>query len=267
MRFLRWLAIPAVLAVTPLAGAQAAPQVLAALPSETGVEFVCTNGVCQAELSTYCLQRERPSPNYGQAYVPAAPEHFTLVLEGEDGRTVELVAGDHASFIESRGFMAASALIEEARLNKLGSLNARIRVAEGAALIPVPEAGDPNPLTEEEIAYATKSLRKLGEKIVDSKPAARAAQLLARVANRLPMAGEVTAAGTAPVWQRAIEEELPTLGEIGAEAIGRAEIEFQRCRESGWASSYGGLRQCLDYRHDDLIRDLNVDYWKQQPGV
>lgn len=267
MRILRWLAVPAVFAFMPLAGAQAAPQVLAALPTETGVEFVCSNGVCQAELSTYCLQRQRPSPNFGQAYVPAAPEHFTLVLEGDDGRTLELAAGEHAAFVESRGFMAVSALIEEPRLNRLGSLKARVRVAEGAALLPVPEAGDPDPLTEEEIAYATKSLRKLGEQIVDNKPAARAAQLLARVAGALPAAGSVTAEGTAPVWQRAIEEEIPSLGGLGAETLSRAKLEFERCRESGWAASYPGLRQCLDYRHDDLIRGLNVDYWEKQPGA
>lgn len=267
MRFLRWLVVPAALALTPVAGAHAAPQVLAALPSETGIEFTCANGVCEAELSTYCLQRQRPSPNYGQAYVPAEAAHFTLVLEGDDGRTVELAAGEHAAFVESRGFMAVSALIEEARLNKLGSLDARIRVANGAALVPVPEPGDPDPLTEEEIAYATKSLRKLGEKVVDSQPSARAAQLLSRVAKALPARGPVTADGTMPVWRRAIEEEVPNLDGVGSDAIGRAKMELEHCRESGWATSYPGLRQCLDYRHDDLIRELNIDYWKQQPGA
>ena len=37
----------------------AAPQILAVLASEDGISLTCANGICEADLSAFCLQRAR----------------------------------------------------------------------------------------------------------------------------------------------------------------------------------------------------------------
>ena len=242
----------------------AAPQILAALPVESGVELTCADGVCVAELSTYCLQRERPAPSMGTAYVPATDEQFTLVLANDDGNEIRLPASKHMLFVEHRGFMAVAATIEMGRLKSLGATHAKLVVWEGASLIPVPEAGDPNPLTEDEIAFVTDSLREHGQRIVDQTPQAGTAQLLAKLNAALPNSGPISSPSFDTMWQQSIGDELPL--SFDGSAVNGARQAYEDCIGSNSAYSVGGLKRCLEYQHDDLIRDLNVDYWQSQPG-
>lgn len=265
MKFRSWLVGACALGATLLASdSKAAPQILAALPMESGIELACADGVCAAQLTTYCLQRERPAPTMGKAYVPATKEHFTLVLTSADGGEVRLPASEHMSFIENRGFMSVAASIEMGRMKTLGAQSARIVVWEGASLIPVPEENDPNPLTSEEIEFVTDSLRIVGQDYVDNRPEAGSAQLLARLNAALPAEGLVSAKTFGGMWQDSIGDELsfPASGP----ALNGAEKAYEEC--AGRASTYmvGGLRRCLEFQHDNMIRNLNVDYWQNQPG-
>lgn len=243
---------------------QAAPQILAALPMQSGIELTCQQGICAAQLTTYCLQRERPSPTLGTAYVPAKPEHFTLVLTAENGNEVRLPAGEHMSFIENRGFMSVAASLEMGRLVALGAKEAKLVVWEGASLIPVPVAGDPNPLTPEEIAYVTDSLRDFGKSYVDNMPQASSAQLLAQLNAALPFEGFIKPGGFKQMWQQAIGDDVP-LPPAGP-ALGAAEQAYDECTKGQVGYRNSGLKNCLEYKHDNLIRDLNIDYWENQPG-
>ncbi len=249
--------------VTNTTPSQAAPQILAALPVHSGIELTCQDGICAAQLTTYCLQRERPSPTLGTAYVPAKAEHFTLVLTSANGNEVRLPAGEHMTFVENRGFMSVAASVETARLVALGAKDAKLVVWEGASLIPVPVAGDPNPLTPEEIAYVTDSLRDHGKQYVDNLPQAATAQLLARLNNALPADGVVQPYGMKNVWKNAIGDEIPL---PAGPALSEAEKAYGDCTKGRVGYGNGGLKNCLEYKHDNLIRDLNIDYWEHQPG-
>ena len=92
---------------SPHAGALAAPQILAVLATDTGIPFTCADGVCEAELSAFCLQRNRPAPDFGTAYVPAAPGVFTLVVTDANGEERRLPAAEHVAFFEHRRYTAA----------------------------------------------------------------------------------------------------------------------------------------------------------------
>jgi hypothetical protein len=261
-RTLLGTAFAAIIATTT-SPSQAAPQILAALPLHSGIELTCQGGVCAAQLTTYCLQRERPSPTLGTAYVPAKPEHFTLVLQSDDGKEVRLPAGEHMRFIENRGFMSVAASLETARLIALGAKNAKLVVWEGASLIPVPIAGDPDPLAPEEIAYVTDSLRDHGKQYVDNLPQASAAQLLAQLNSALPHEGFIQPSGFKQMWQQAIGDEVPL---PTGPALGAAEKAYGECTKGQVGYRNSGLKNCLEYKHDNLIRDLNIDYWENQPG-
>ncbi len=242
----------------------AAPQILAALPVESGIELTCSDGVCAAQLSTYCLQRERPAPGMGTAYVPAKPEQFTLVLIDDKGAEVRVPAGEHMTFLENRGFMAVAASVELGRLKALGATTAKLVVWPEASLIPVPVANDPNPLTEEEIAFVTDSLRTHGQSYVDNKPEAASAQLLARLNAALPSEGPVAANTFDGLWQKSIGDEFPLTGD--SFGLKGARDAFDDCINGKSTYAVGGLRRCLEFRHDDLIRNLNIEYWQNQTG-
>lgn len=247
-----------------ISDAKAAPQILAALPMESGIELACADGICAAQLTTYCLQRERPAPTMGAAYVPATKEHFTLVLTSSEGQEIRLPASDHMRFVENRGFMSVAASIELGRMNTLGAQSAKLVVWEGASLIPVPEENDPNPLTEEEIEFVTNSLRTVGQDYVDTRPEAGSAQLLARLNAALPTEGLVSAKSFNGMWENSIGDEVPL--PASSPALTGAQQAYEEC--AGRASTYmvGGLRRCLEFQHDNMIRDLNVEYWQNQPG-
>ncbi|MCH8092527.1 MAG: hypothetical protein IIC57_09300, partial [Proteobacteria bacterium] len=130
-----WLALGLFAALAP-GHATAAPQILAALPSESGIPFTCAEGVCVAELSTYCLQRDRSAPQFGDAYEPSSPGAFTLVVTDASGTERRLDAADHVSFIEGRGFTVISARVAAEALTRLGAVSARIGVKANASLLP-----------------------------------------------------------------------------------------------------------------------------------
>jgi len=266
------LASPSSLLITGLmmlclsAQVQAAPQILAVLPSDAGVPFACAQGQCQADLSTYCLQQKRPAPSHGTVYLPAAAGDFALVIETPNGRK-SLPAAKHVRFVESRGFMAVTAVITEQALKKLGGIQAVLRVGKAASLLPEAVPYDLNPLTEKEIAYVTKWRRAQGADMVDKTPGAKAAQLLASVANRMPRHGTVSPAAMDQIWEQAIGDELgSTPTTAPSTGLSKARVEFEQCRTGPTRHSFGGIRRCIEYRHDDIIRDLNIEYWKSAPG-
>ncbi len=176
----------ALAAALPHKSALAAPQILAVLASDAGIPLTCTEGVCAADLSAFCLQRDRPAPDFGTVYVPAAPGAFTLVVTDANGGERRLPAAEHVTFMEHRGFTAVSARMPEDALAGLGAVSAAIEVGADASLVPVPRAGDPDPLTADEIAHAAGPLRVLATRIVDGSPDAEAARLIASMANALP---------------------------------------------------------------------------------
>jgi hypothetical protein len=263
------LSISAIFALTLLAHpVKAAPQIIAVLPSDAGMPFACAEGVCKADLSTYCLQRERPAPKRGTPYFPAAAEDFKLVLKTKAGTRV-VDAQPHVDFVESRGFMAIAAVIPADKLRALadGEIeHAALRIGKAASLLSVAEANDPNPLTEKKIAYVTNWRRKQGAEIVDSNPDARTVRVLAGLTNRLPASGQSDPTLLDLIWRDAIGDEIGATPAAADPAISRARIEYNRCNEGATSHSYGGLRNCLQYRHDDLIRDLNIEYWVSKPG-
>src|SRR5687767_10113316 len=77
--------IPSLLAAAILVGggaaapAAAAPQVLGVVASIAPVEMSCTGETCTAQLSAFCLQREREVPGEHTAYRAADPSAYTLV--------------------------------------------------------------------------------------------------------------------------------------------------------------------------------------------
>lgn len=247
------------------ASGHAAPQILAVMASLGPQPIHCGSAVCTTSFTSYCLQRERDVPITGQAYTPTHEKAFTLIIAREDGSEISVPAMDSVAFSSARGYSSVRAIIPRDVITAHGGVSAKIVAAVGASLVPEPVAGDDNPISEAELAFATKSLREHGQDIVDATPDAKAAQIVNRIAAtiipKLPASNEALE----ELWHNAIDG-IGTSRPVGADAIQRARGIYEWCKDRSSYHSMGGVKSCLEFKHDDTIMKLNTDYWESQPG-
>ena len=155
--------VAAVAGLAAFSGVQAAPQALALLETGGPMPLVCADGVCKAEFTTYCLQKERPLPGAGTPYEVAQGDALRLLLTGSNGTVRRVEAGPHVRIRTSRA--GHTAVVVEMPAGVLAQFDARtvaVEVGEGVTLAPVAVADDDNPLTEQELRLAAGPLRALG---------------------------------------------------------------------------------------------------------
>ncbi len=225
----------------------------------------CSDNACVTTLTSYCLQEERDVPTTGHPYQPAHTDQFALIATTSAGDEISLDAGQYVRFSSSRGFTMVRATVPSETIKKYDIRHARLVSHPGAALIPVPSAGDTNPITEAEIAFATRSLRDHGEEIVDNAPDAKAASLVNRIAATIVPKNAVTDDALDQLWHNVIDG-LGSTRPIGQDAIDRAREIYNWCQDRSSYHSMSGIKSCLEFKHDDTIMRLNSDYWKSQPG-
>ena len=154
------LALPALVA----ARAEAATQILGIVASNgIPTPLQCQDGVCRGFFSSFCLEQDRPAPHVYAEYRLAQGGGLTLLVTRADGSRIRLPAENLATLRSEIGFSSLSISISEARLKALGAASDAIEVAPMTTALPVAVAGDPNPLSPEEVAYVTGKLRRLAE--------------------------------------------------------------------------------------------------------
>ncbi len=242
----------------------AAPQILAVLASEDGISLTCANGVCEADLSTFCLQRARPAPDIGTEYVPAAQDQFTLVVTDLSGGERRLPASHHLTFSERRGFTAASAHMNETRLAEFGAVLARLEIGTNASLVPVAVDGDKFPQSSEEIRQATGPSRALGSRVVDASPRGKTARVLRTMLNALPREGQEDSSQYEALW--AIAAAAGKNAVANNTGLGQARQAYDQCISSIKYRAIYRLRGCLTAHHDKIMRDMSVKYWSAGAG-
>jgi hypothetical protein len=253
--------------LSPLAGAAAAPQALGVVATGEARPMVCADGKCAAYLSAFCIQRAREAPATGTAYSPAVGEGgIALVVTAADG-TTQRVAANVLRFESLGGFSSVRASVPEAVLRKLGAVGAGIEVGARAVLIPEPVPGDPDPLTEQEVALAAGPLRAAAHDLFDrpGNPRADAARLISRLINALPEQRPPGPTQRDGLWRRHVDAQA--LEGIEPAAARRAQMAYGACY---WQSEHGygkGLRGCLRATHDAFMMDVNQDYWDRLGGV
>ena len=124
--------------VLALAGAvHAAPQIVAAVPSNGPINLICDGAECWAELSTICLQKTRFTPRAGTSYVIHRPHRTAIAVIGHrgDGKTIRL-ASDVLHFASLRGQTAFRVLLPTSFQENRGLDRVSISVEQLATLIP-----------------------------------------------------------------------------------------------------------------------------------
>ncbi|MCH7929304.1 MAG: hypothetical protein IIA01_02225 [Proteobacteria bacterium] len=79
-----------------------------------------------------------------------------------------------------------------------------------------------------------------------------------------PQSDREIATATGPL--RATGERLVDNGGIEGEAVARANEAYGSCRQNVDAGFDHSLRDCLENKHDQLILELNVRYWRATVG-
>ncbi len=259
----RWLLIgvAAWLIVQPFDMARAATQALALLETSTATPLNCADGVCRAEFSTFCLQKERPLPKTGAPYSVAAGENLHLLLTARDGAVRRVPAADHVRIYSARGGYTAVVIeLPRSILEALGARHAAVDIGEGVTLMPVAMTHDDNPQTEQDRQLATGPLRMLGARLVDRSPDAVATvRVLNRLVNALPQNNDTEPGARMRLWQDAVTQGFAA---APVENIARAMREYGSCwRDPGVTLGAIPVRTCLQNRHDELMWNNTKRYW------
>ena len=151
--------------------------------------------------------------------------------------------------------------IAKSRLAELGLSQVSVNVGEGVTLLPVPQAGDSNPLREAEIAVAKGTLRQAGSRIVDGDGVrTMTVRWLSGLANALPENRTEEARVRRGVVQAAVTG--PAMASMTKEARDLAEYALVGCQMDLRLQIHTSLRQCLESAHDAHLWNLNADYWQ-----
>lgn len=265
IRFVRYVGLSFLIGAASAAPALAAPQILAVIASLGPQQMRCEGAICTTDLTTYCLQRGRDVPSTGQVYRPAAAEQIRLIVEAADGTEHTLPVDGNVLFRSIRGYTNVSATLNRNDPALAGAAAVRLEVAAGAMLIPEAVAGDPNPISEAELAFAANSLRQHGNEIVDSQAAAQSAAIVNRIATSIMPRAPLAPGALDQLWRDVIDGIGPARP-YGTDALQRARSIYDWCQKRSSYHSMAGIKSCLEFKHDDAIMRLNKTYWDSQPG-
>ncbi|MBI2586334.1 MAG: hypothetical protein HYW28_10790 [Rhodospirillales bacterium] len=252
----------AALAAVSMAGpALAAPQIVAAVPSNGPIALVCDADGCVAEISTICLQRARAAPPPATRYAVHAADRAAIAVIGvrADGREIALDAGV-LDFQALRGQVAFRVALPRKALEQLGLAGVSIRVERPAMLVPAAEPGDGEPQTSADIERAAGEMAATtGYWLELNHEAMTAARVAGRIVNRLPQTGSIGPDKAENLWRQAVAPEGRAARRGDTIVRARHMVEF--CRTSAFEPGRYPMRRCLALFHDRTLQDLNRGYW------
>jgi len=244
--------------------AGAAPQILGLLATGGPVDLTCEDGRCAAEFSSFCLQRERRGPGYLAAYKIASSGGVTLTIASPEREAISMPAGGLVSIEAVRGYTVVRLSMPAARIAAFGGVSASVTVGEHVSLVPVADAGDPDPLTDNETTQATGPHRQLADDVFRASDGmAEAARTIRRMVNSAPPYGRLDERGRDRLWARTVRPDAS----LSEAARRQAWQRYAACRRDLAEGRMFGLRDCLEGRLDELMVDLNRRYWDRlTPG-
>lgn len=237
-------------------GAQASPQILALLSTDGTVPLHCQGAVCSAELSAFCLERHRATPEAGTLYRAAPNAVLVLVVTGADGGVREIDARGLAQFASVRDMTAVRISVDRRALGDA----ARIGIRSGAetALLPVHQDRFGAPRLPEDTGRVTGPVRA-SARGVDRSADAVIARDLARALDVLRHEDEKAALRLAGAAQHVVQGCVTRVADETArrkETIG----VFGHWTGRGIVGA-PSVRSCLEEAHASLMTRLNLRFW------
>jgi hypothetical protein len=246
--------------------ASAASQVLGLVASNgLPTPLQCQDGVCTAHLSSFCLQESRPAPSANSEYALAPGGQLTLIVTKADGTQARLPGDAEASLRTMIGFTSVRISIPEAKLKALGAVSVAVEVGPMTSILPVSVAGDTNPQSREEVAYATGTMRRLAQANFEAHgTAADAARLSSLLINDLPADEPQTQAGREALWSDLLAQTATH--PLTSTGIAEARQIYGACEISVASKSSFSLKSCMEMHHADLMALTNRNFWALTGG-
>lgn len=236
--------------------AWAAPQIMGLVATAESAPMQCADGKCTVLLSAFCLQEKRLLPDLDSIYLPAGADQVVLIVTAADGHTTRMEAGGLVEFRSSYGFTAIEASLPLERLGGARPVSLALEVKPRAALLPLAKAGDPDPLTAEEIETATGPWRLAAEAVMEgNSEGAASARIAMRLVNALPVAGDIQAGEREALW-----------GRVAGNAPALARQTFDACIHSVDQAVGYPLRTCLEERHQKMQVKNTREFWRSLGG-
>ena len=258
-----WLFILSMAAGLLLAtgGAAAAAQLLGLVASNgMPTRLDCSGGECSGYFGSFCMQPGRESPSRGSPYEVVGGA-ISLRATMADGSERVLDAAPYVQILAHNQYSAVRIVLPSGGIAAMRAVSVAIEVGANVTVAPVPQSGDLDPQTPEEIALGVGPLREAGALAFD-RPGrlADATRIVSSLINELPkIGGEETRAMRDGLWQQAAAAPEVAMATPEGQALARsvyegcvAEIESQRMPT---------LRTCLSLRHGELMREANRSYW------
>ncbi|NQW12529.1 MAG: hypothetical protein HQ481_21905 [Alphaproteobacteria bacterium] len=248
------------------------PQVLGLIASAAPIPLICEGGVCTALVSSFCLQEDRLPPSAGQIYDPAGAGLVTLVLHTADGGMTEVASTGLLSYASEGDFTRMRIALDQTRLASLDAAAVSVKIDPMVSLLPRMDTPVAAAVVERDLDAAHGAPRFMAENFfAPGTPRSDAAVTMTRMISLLPASGAISRDPVAMdsakrdlVWKRAgTGGALTGLSPTG---VGRAKAALDRCGQLAEMGFKLSLRGCLESSHDRLMREVNEELWKSQPG-
>jgi hypothetical protein len=245
----------------PQLDAMAASQLLGVVASADPVSMTCADGKCTAELSAFCLERDRAMPLDGAPYRLLDPDKIVLVVTTKDGEERRIGAEPYVQIASERDFHAVEVSVPESVSRDLGAVRIAVSVSPQLILAPQSAANDPQPITDDEIERARDSWRAVESTLFDQdSPELGRVRIINRLVNALPSEIGVDLPTSNIIWRQVVGEafQLDRSDPIIAEV---ASI-YSSCRLGATNPWPPTLRRCLQMNHDAIMGGINSQYWQ-----
>jgi len=249
--------------VLPLT-AEAAPQLLGVVATAAPLKLQCEGQTCAVELTTFCLQSERDTPDRHYVYSVHDLSKFRIVARDAAGSLTD-VSLPAAKIRSERGYTSARIEFSNNHLTSRGLKAEGLKVAAGGLLVAMPVAGDPNPIRDKEIEFAMTSLQPVADRIFKLHGTeVEAIKVVSRLLSETPSSGRMAKHDRENLWQN-------TFNESPRESVGqgmhRAADVLGYCQYRTSQGRFFSVRRCLEQRLDGMMMNVNTDYWKAvKPG-
>ena len=242
--------------------AHAAQQSLGLVATAKPVPMNCNDEGCVAELSSFCLQQERKSPNHHTPYHVVGGDGLWLHLTDADGGHRTVPAKGFARLVSTRGFTAIEANVSTADMATLGAVNVSIEVGNLVTLFPAPVPDDLNPMTAAEEEHAKGPARQLAASIFESPEGLGAnISILDRAINSLTTPTHLSDQGRIDFWKQVAGVPL----ELAVDSSTRRAAEvFTGCLDEFWRKREFGLRICLQSGRYEMLTNATFRLWSAQ---
>ena len=244
--------------------ADAAPQLLGVVASETPLRLQCGNGTCRTELSTFCMQAERDTPDRHYVYAAHDLSVFHVVARTGSGETVQ-VPLTAARLRSERGYTAAKIEFSDRALKAQGLTAIALGVDKGGILVPMPVAGDPDPIRDGEVDHAMASLQPVADKVFKQHGIELdAIRIMNRLLNETSEQGRMAKADRDNLWDNTFAESPR---EAMAGGMRSASGVLGYCQYRTDKGRFFSVRRCLEQRLDGMLMNINGAYWRAvKPG-